>query len=177
MNRPIACIVAALTLAVAACAQAGSVPTNSAAPSAPPVAMHSAPAISLSPTASPSASDATSPLTGDWDTGPYATTEYDGTKFEWDLRFDEESGVPFVTMTGWDPTKGGMPGGGDHGPYTLGPGSQLAIASADRPDEVTLYSYKLDGNKLTVTWVKNSPNAPPGDVGGSFTTINLTRKS
>lgn len=194
MSRPIPCIVAVLTIAVAACTQAGAGPANSSVPRTPPAGTPSEPVPTLGPTASVSATNATSqrseplrtlgptaspsatsPLTGDWDTGPYRTTDYGGSKFEFHLRFYEENGVPFVLMTGWDPTKGGMPGDGDHGPYTLLPDNQIAIASADKPEIRTLYSYKLDGNDLTVTWLKNDPNAPPGDVGGPFTSIKLKR--
>lgn len=88
---------------------------------------------------------------------------------------NQEDGVPFVIMTGWDPTAGAMPSDGDHGPYRLLVDRQIAIASTDHPAINTLHSYELDGDKLTLTWVHNDPSAPPGDVGGPFTTIRLTR--
>jgi hypothetical protein len=127
---------------------------------------------------STSASLAADPLFGEWDTGPYSTDEYAGhTKWEVHVSFYEEGGVPFVLMTGWDPTNGPMPDGGDHGPYKLLPNGQIAIASADQPQFSTVYSYQLDGNELILSWLHNDPNGPDAsDVSGPFTTIRLIRR-
>jgi len=126
-------------------------------------------------TAAPSASTAADTLVGDWDTGPFSTHQYGGTKFEFNVRFYDEGGVPFVVMTGWDPTMGAMPQDGDHGPYKLVGSHRIDIASADNPDISTTYSYELNGDQLTLTWIHNDPNAPPEDQGGPFATIRLFR--
>ena len=125
--------------------------------------------------ASPSSSPAADPLVGNWDTGPYSSKDYGGSKFEFNVRFYDEGGVPYVVMTGWDPTKGTMPQDGDHGPYKLLANNRLAIASIDDPSIATIYSYKLSGDELILTWIRNDPDAPPGDIGGPFTTIHLSR--
>ena len=76
---------------------------------------------------------AADPLVGNWDTGPCSSKDYGGSKFEFNVRFYDEGGVPYVVMTGWDPTKGTMPQDGDHGPYKLLANNRLAIASIDDP--------------------------------------------
>jgi hypothetical protein len=85
--------------------------------------------------------------------------------------------VPFVTMAGWDPDKGTVPGDGDHGPYHLLPDGEIAIASADQPQFFTIYRYELAGDLLTLTWLRNDPLGPDAsDTTGSFGTIRLRRQ-
>ena len=81
-------------------------------------------------TVSPSVSPEEDPLVGVWDTGPYTR---DGTKWEATVTFYDEGGVPFVVLTGWDPTKGPMPQDGDHGPYKLLARNRIVFISADDP--------------------------------------------
>ena len=182
MRREIFSVFGLVAILVTACSPAASSPslsttpptaTNAAVPS------HTAEAIAASATPSASASlpptGVADPLVGDWDTGPYATTDYGGTTWEVHVRFYEEGGVPFVNSAGWDPTKDHQPNG-DHGPYKVLPGNQLAFSSTDAPILTTLYSYKLSDDHLTIMWIKNDPAAPPGDVGGPFTTIHLVRQ-
>jgi hypothetical protein len=109
---------------------------------------------------------------GSWDTGPYVTN---GMKWEVNVTFYDEGGAPFVVLTGWDPTKGSMLHDGDHGPYKLLANNRIAFLSADAPVLTTVYSYKLAGDKLSLTWIHNDPNGPPGDKGGPFATIHLSR--
>jgi hypothetical protein len=117
-------------------------------------------------------------LTGTWDTGPYSTDSSTGhDQWEFRVRFYHEAGVPFVTMVAWDPAGGATPDGGDHGPYQILPNNELGIASADPPQYVTIYSYSVAGNLLTLTWLRNDPRGPDAsDTSGSFTTIRLHRQ-
>jgi hypothetical protein len=80
-------------------------------------------------------------------------------------------------MNGWDPSKGGNPGDPDHGPYELLGAAQLGIASTSNPLSFTVYSYVLDGNHLTISWLRNDPNGPDAnDTTGPFSTIRLVRQ-
>ena len=80
-------------------------------------------------------------------------------------------------MVAWDPTKGTVPADGDHGPYRLLPGGEIAIASADQPEFLTVYRYELAGDALTLTWLRNDPLGPDAsDTTGSFGTIQLQRQ-
>jgi len=160
----------ALALLVVACSPATSSVSTSPLPTA---------SSSLAATASPSDPyfAIEQSLTGEWDTGPVDTTEFGGTQVEFHLTFYYEASVPFVLMNGWDPSQGPMPEGGDHGPYQLLPNNQMAIGNFDHPEISTLYSYELDGDELTITWVANDPDAPPEDVGGPFSVIHLVRVS
>ena len=141
-----------------------------------PTLLPASPSVLAAPTESPRESQPIS-LAGTWDTGPFETTAYPGHR-QWEtrVRFYEESSTPFVTISGWDPTEGG-PGDGDHGPYRVLGGGQLAIASADEPQLFTTYAYSLSDGELTLTWLHNDPNGPDAsDTTGPFTTITLRRQ-
>jgi hypothetical protein len=135
-------------------------------------------------TSAPSASSTTFPsaesrFLGEWDTGPYSAgqlraaitagftksdvDEWVGkkTKFELNLNFYSEDGVPFVSAVGWDPTKGEMPSDSDHGPYAVLPGHKLKITCdvCNIRKNYQLYSYALHGDTLTLRFIRNvDPN-------------------
>lgn len=169
-----AMLVAVLAFAVAACGNgaAGQLTVS-------PVASSSASAASQFPSTAPTASSTADlvMLTGTWDTGPYATKDFPGQdQAEFRVRFYEDAGTPFVTIVGWDPSRGSRPADGDHGPYRLLPGGEIEIASADQPQFFTHYRYSLNGNILTLTWLRNDPLGPDAaDTSGSFGTISLHR--
>lgn len=148
----------ALVTAVAGCSQTGST-----------TASHE-----TAPTSSTASNE--SPLAGEWDTGPYPANQLraaiiaagyseaeahevvgDSTQNEFNLTFYTENGVPFVSATGWDPTKGTKPLESDHGPYLLLPGDRLKITCdvCDIDQTYQLYSYRLQGNVLTLHWLHN----------------------
>jgi hypothetical protein len=123
-------------------------------------------------TVSPSSSPAENSLVGVWDTGRYTL---DGMPWEASVRFYDEGGVPFVVLSGWNPTTGPMPQGGDHGPYKLLARNRIVFLSADQREIGTTYSYQLAGDELTLTFLHNDPDGPQADKGGPFTTLHFTR--
>ena len=144
------------------------------------------------PTPSPTASQTpTSPLAGTWDTGPiptgqvraaiiaggYTTAEADdflrglgwskASHLEFNLNFYTEGGVPFVVQTGWNPDAGPMPTDGDHGPYELLAGNEVAITSADPSINKyrEVFSYSIAGDRLTLHVVgETNPDLTPEEL-------------
>ena len=47
-----------------------------------------------------------------------------------------------------------MPRDGDHGPYKLLARHKIVFISADNPEIGVTYSYKLAGDKLTLTFLQ-----------------------
>lgn len=161
--------VGAVLLAAAACAS----PTKSTPPSVE------------NGSAATSTSAASSGLKGEWDTGPYPakvareaivaagytkadTYEVLGNKkrYEFHLTFYEEYGTPFVTATGWDPSKGPKPSEGDHGPYRLVPNHRIKLTCdvCDLKTTYMLFSYELDEETLTLRFIRNvNPDASAYD--------------
>ena len=161
MRRPIPVLLVPLAVAVVACGSGGSGDAN-------PTGIVGATETSISP----AASAAEDPLVGVWDTGPYML---DGKNWEANITFYDEGGVPFEVLTGWDPTKGPMPQDGDHGPYKLLANNRIVFISADNGEIGATYSYKLAGDKLTLTFLHNNPDGPDAGKGGPFTTLHFTR--
>ncbi len=139
------------------------------------------PASTASVAASGSATAPADPLVGDWDTGPYPFRQVraaiiaagvtnedlngfvrnvgmtDGARWEFHLTFYQEGGVPYVVATGWNPDKGGIPGGGDHGPYKLLPNHRIQFLFDN-----ALMSYRLSGDRLTLRFIRiNDPSLTP----------------
>jgi hypothetical protein len=116
------------------------------------------------------------PVRGTWDTGPipmrrvravmarhgYTRVEIDtfwrrfglqrADSWEFNFRFYRRRRVPYVTKTGWNPTRGGQPLNGDSGPYHILPKNRLSItdqkSSTHRYRE--LYGYRLGRRTLTL---------------------------
>ena len=128
-----------------------------------------------SPTGAQASSDAAL-LKGEWDTGPYPSSRVraaivaagyasadaaepsgGGKRFEFNLTFYKEGGIPFVVATGWDPSKHPKPSGGDHGPYRLLPNDQIAIACdvCDLDTQYMLFSYELNETTLTLHFIRS----------------------
>jgi len=126
-------------------------------------------------TAVPSPSE-TSPLQGEWDTGAYPSSRVHaaiiaagfagadaiepsggGERFEFNLVFYEESGVPFVRAAGWDPSKYPKPPDTDHGPYRLLQNDRIAITCdvCDLATQFMLFSYELTENTLTLHYIRS----------------------
>jgi hypothetical protein len=119
-------------------------------------------------------SRAPDPLLGGWDSGPvpirriraavhaagYTPVEVaaflrefgitHAHTYEFRLGFYREGGRPFVVQRGWDPSRGGVPQDGDHGPYRLLRRQRVAITSADPTINKYRYvfSYTVTGHML-----------------------------
>jgi hypothetical protein len=130
-------------------------------------------AVALAALGSAGAAPTSDPLVGRWDTGPFPMAKirmaahaagYSKaliTRFigeigmghaktvEVNLRFYRQAGVPYALVTGWDPTKGPMPSGGDHGPYKLVTGHRVDLRSADPTNKQRdTYRYRISNGKL-----------------------------
>ena len=124
------------------------------------------------------AHNAADPLVGTWDTGPFPTSKLrngllaDGyTTFEvntffknlglgkvqeFNLVFYRQNGLPFQVQTGWDPSQGGKPSDGDHGPYKLLGHHRFTVSGVDpQTNKIhATYAYNVNGSRLTLRFVK-----------------------
>ena len=158
-------LITAATLAIAACRDDDE---EAKAPAPPPAEDSSQPS-----------TESSDPLVGEWDSGPVPISKVRaavvvvdpdaeieqllrfvgvaGAKsLEFNRRFYREGGEPFIMDSVWDPSAGPIPTDASHGPYDLRPKHRVAITSAD-PDSHKyreVYSYRVDGDRLTMRVVK-----------------------
>jgi hypothetical protein len=71
------------------------------------------------------------------------------------LVFYRESNVPFLAMSGWDPTRHSGPADADHGPYKLLSGRRFVARGVDPPtDRVReLFSYAATTERLKLRFI------------------------
>ena len=70
------------------------------------------------------------------------------------IRFYREGGTPFQIVYSWDPTHGSLPDG-DHGPYTLLPGSRVVYRGTDPPTDTwrTTFAYTATATQLKLRFI------------------------
>jgi hypothetical protein len=71
------------------------------------------------------------------------------------LYFYREGGIPFLALSGWDPTRRSGPSDPDHGPYRLLSGHRFVARGVDPPtDRVReLFGYSVTRDRLKLRFI------------------------
>jgi hypothetical protein len=87
------------------------------------------------------------------------------------LLFYKENGVPYLAMSGWDPTRRPGPGDPDHGPYKLLSNHRFVARGVDPPtDRVReTFSYAVTPKRLTLRFVSLKEPRP------EFSEVDIVR--